>query len=83
MKIEELVPLTNGLSVHDGPRTMVCDRARITRIGDDAVDMSFLIAGTDIVPRLRLRKDRIDRGTPEDLARVVQNVARRALAHVE
>ncbi len=79
MKIEELVPLTNGLSLRSGGQTLVCDRARLTRISDDSVDMAFLIAGTDIVPRLRLRRDRLDRGTWDDVANIVRRVAERAV----
>jgi hypothetical protein len=78
MNIDELVPLTNGLSVVAGTQTLVCDRARITPLNDE-VDVSFWIAGTDFVPRLRLTRDRIARGTAEELARIVRKVARVAV----
>jgi hypothetical protein len=79
MNIDELVPLTNGLSVVTGMDTLVCDRARIKPVRDDAVDVSFWIAGTDYAPRLRLTRDRIASGTAEELARIVRNVARVAV----
>jgi hypothetical protein len=76
MNIDELVPLTNGLSVTTGTHTLVCDRARINPVKEDAVDMSFWIAGTDFAPRLRLTRERIARGTADELARIVRAVAR-------
>ena len=79
MSIDELVPLTNGLSVTAGAHTFVCDRARITPVADDAIDMSFWIAGTDCVPRLRLTRARLASDTPDKVARIVRAVARRAL----
>jgi len=80
MKIEELVALTNGLSVTACGHTMVFDRARIVPAGADALDLAFLIAGTDFVPRLRLTRDRIAKATAEELMRIVRGVARRAVA---
>ena len=50
MTIEELVPLTNGLTVSACGSTFVCDRARITPVRNDAIDMAFLMAGTNLVP---------------------------------
>ena len=79
MSIDELVPLTNGLSITAGPHTFVCDRARIIPISDNAIDMSFWIAGTDYVPRLRLTRARLASDSPEKIARIVRSVARRAV----
>ena len=50
MTIEDLVLLTNGLTVTTCGSTLVCDRARITPVRNDAIDMKFLMAGTDFVP---------------------------------
>lgn len=80
MNIEEVVPLTNGLSFSCGRETLVCDRARVTPVRGDAVDVAFLVAGTDYVPRVRLRRDRIARATPDEIARVIRRVACRAIA---
>jgi hypothetical protein len=79
VNIEELVPLTNGLSVPCGTYTLVCDRARITPVKGDGVDMKFLIAGTDHVPRVRLSLEQIARATSADVTRIVRHVAQSAL----
>ena len=79
MKIEDLVPLTNGLSVTACGQTLVCDRARIRPIRNDALDMKFLIAGTDLVPRLRITRERVLKATADDLARIVGRVVRGVL----
>ena len=80
MTIEDLVALTNGLTVTACGHTLVCDRTRITPVRNDAIDVSFLMAGTDFVPRLRLMRDRVLAATPDDVTRIVQRVARRAIA---
>jgi hypothetical protein len=79
MKIEDLVLLTDGLSVPAGTGVMTCDRARIAPVRDQSIDLSFLIAGTDFVPRLRLTRDRIARATAEEITGIIQRVARRAV----
>ena len=78
MTIEELVPLTNGLSVSTNGSTLVCDRARVLPVKDDGVDLKFWVVGTDIVPRLRLTSERIAKVTADDLIRLVRHVVRRA-----
>lgn len=78
MNIEELVLLTNGLSVPCDGYTLVCDRARIIPRSDDSVDVKFLIAGTDYVPSIRLRRAEIAQATPADVARLLRHVARNA-----
>lgn len=78
MNIDELVPLTNGLSVPCDGYTLVCDRARIIPRSDNAVDVKFLIAGTDYVPSIRLRRDEIARATSAEVARLLRHVARNA-----
>jgi hypothetical protein len=78
MNIDELVPFTNGLSVTTGTDTLVCDRARITPVKDDAIDMAFSIAGTDFVPRLRLTRARVSSSTADSLARILRVVVREA-----
>ncbi len=79
MKVEDLVPLTNGLSVTACGQTLVCDRARIIPVTGDAIDMKFLIAGTDFVPRLRLTQQRVLKATAEDVTRIVRRVVKRAI----
>ena len=74
MNIEELAPLTNGLSVQTRAQTLVCERAMITPLKEDAVDMAFWIAGTGHRPRLRLTRERVSRSTPSEVARIVSRV---------
>ena len=80
MTIEDLVPLTNGLTVTACGHTLVCDRARVTSIRSDAIEMKFLMAGTDVVPRLRLLRERVLGATPDEVVRIVQRVVKSALA---
>jgi hypothetical protein len=79
MTIEDLVPITNGLTVTACGKTLVCDRARITPVRDDAIDMKFLMAGTDFVPRLRLLRERVLGATPDELTKIVRRVVKSAL----
>jgi len=80
MTIEALVPLTNGLTVTACGNTLVCDCARITPIRSDAIDIKFLIAGTDWVPRLRLLRERVLKATPDEVTKIVQRVVKSAVA---
>jgi hypothetical protein len=79
MKIEDLIPLTNGLSVTACGQTLVCDRTRISAVTREAIDLKFLIAGTDFVPRLRLTRDRVLKATTDDVAKIVRAVVRSAV----
>jgi len=79
MTIEDLVPLTNGLTVTACGNPLVCDRARVTAVRHDAIDMKFLMAGTDFVPRLRLSRERVLSATADEVAKIVQSVVKRAI----
>jgi hypothetical protein len=79
MTIEDLVPLTNGLTVTACGNTLVCDRARITAVRNDAIDMKFLMVGTDIVPRLRLLRERVLSATPDEVTKIVRRVVKSAI----
>ena len=79
MTIDDLVPLTNGLTVTACGSTLVCDRARITPIRNDVIEMKFLMAGTDFVPRLRLLRERVLNATPDEVATIIQRVVKRAV----
>lgn len=78
MTIEQLVPLTNGLSVSACRQTLALDRARVTRVSDRFVDLSFRIAGTDVAPRVRLARQWLASSSIDDLARAFRRVAARA-----
>jgi len=80
MTIDDLIGLTNGLTVTACGSTFVCDRASITPVRNDAIDMKFLMAGTDFVPRLRLLRQRVLEATPEDVTKIVRRVVRSAIA---
>ena len=80
MTIEDLVPLTNGLTVTACGSTLVCDRARITPVRNDAIDVTFLMAGTDFVPRLRLLRERLLKAAPDEVTKIVQRVVKSAIA---
>jgi hypothetical protein len=80
MTIEELVPLTNGLTVTACGNTLVCDRARITPVKNDAIDMKFLVTGTDFVPRLRLLRERVLSASPDEVTKIVRRVVKSAIA---
>jgi hypothetical protein len=79
MTIEDLVPLTNGLTVTACGSTLICDRARLTPVRNDAIDLKFLMVGTDIVPRLRLLRARVLEATPDEVTRIVRRVVKSAI----
>ena len=79
MTIEELAPLTDGLSVHAGAQTLVCERTIITPASRDAVDVAFWVAGTDHRPRVRLTHERVSRSSADELARILSRVVVRAV----
>lgn len=74
MNIEELAPLTNGLSVSSGAQTLVCERAMLSAPTGDAVDLAFWIAGTDFRPRLRLARQRVLQWSARDATRALSKV---------
>jgi hypothetical protein len=79
MTIEELVLVTNGLPVRAGKATFTCDRARVTRLNDETVELSFWIAGTDFAPRMRLSARMIASSTTEEMTRLIARVAEHAI----
>ena len=79
MTIEDLVPLTNGLTITACGHTLVCDRTRITAVRNDAIDMTFLMAGTDFVPRLRLLRERVLSATRDEVTKIVERVVQSAI----
>lgn len=74
MTVEDLVPLTNGLSVTACGQTLVCDRTRVVPVKNDTFDLKFLIAGTDLVPRLRLSRDKVLKASADEVTRIVRRV---------
>jgi hypothetical protein len=78
MTIEQLAPLVNGYSLNACGQTMVLDRLRVRSVPDRALEFAFLIAGTDLVPRLRLTRERFASAGWDDLSRIFRRVASRA-----
>lgn len=78
MTVEQLAPRVNGFSLTACGQTMVLDRLRVRSISDRAVEFAFLIVGTDLVPRLRLTRERLAGSSWDDLARIFTRVAARA-----
>jgi hypothetical protein len=83
MTIEQLVPLTNGLSLTACNETLMLDGARITPLPDSSVEMAFRIAGTDLVPRFRLSRRHLASSSLEDMTSIVRHVASRAFGCAE
>jgi hypothetical protein len=79
MTIDQLVPLTNGLSVTACAQTLSIDRARVSGIGERAIEMSFRIAGTDYAPRFRLTRQRLATASIDELAAIIRRVASSAV----
>jgi hypothetical protein len=71
--------LTNGLSVTACTQTLAVDRARVTRVTDRAVDMSFRIAGTEFAPRFTLPRRQLASTTFEELVGMIRRVASHAI----
>jgi hypothetical protein len=76
MTIDQLIPLTDGLSVTACSQTLALDRTRVTRVSDRAIDLSFRIAGTDYAPRVRLTRQWVATSSLEELVGIVRRVAR-------
>ena len=79
MTIDQLAPLTNGLSVHAGRDTFVLDRTRVARLSNQSIEIAFRIAGTDFAPRLRIARVEFASSSVEDLADIVRRVASNAV----
>jgi hypothetical protein len=76
MTIDQLIPLTDGLSVTACAQTLALDRTRVTRVSDRAIDLSFRIAGTDYAPRVRLTRQWLATSSFEELVAIVRRVAK-------
>ena len=77
MTAQQLEQLGDGLSISVCGRTLVLDRTRV-REASGGHDVSFVIAGTDLAPRLHLAPSQLATGTWEELSSVLRRVA----AHV-
>lgn len=76
MTVQQLEQLGDGLSISAGGRTLVLDRTRV-REAADGHDVSFVIAGTDLAPRIHLAPSQLATGTWEELSSMLRRVAAR------
>ena len=76
MTVQQLEHLADGLSVSACGQTLVLDRMRV-KARHDGHDLAFIIAGTDLAPRLHLRANQLASATWADMSGVLQHVVRR------
>jgi hypothetical protein len=79
MTIDQLVPLTNGLSVSACNQMLALDRTRVTPVSDRSIEIAFRIAGTDLAPRFSLSNRLLASSSFDDFLRIVRRVAARAV----
>jgi hypothetical protein len=78
MTVQQLECLGDGLSLFACGQTLVLDRTRVRPAGAGH-DVSFVIAGTGLAPRVRLAPDQLSTSTWEEIARVLRHVAGRVV----
>ena len=76
MTVQQLEYLADGLSVSACGQTWVLDRTRVQAAGAGH-DVFFVIAGTDLAPRLHLSPDQLSTSTWEEMSAVLRRVAAR------
>jgi hypothetical protein len=76
MTIEQLEHLADGLSVSACGQTFVVDRTRVREAGGGH-DVSFVIAGTDLAPRLHLASSRLSSADWEEMSKMLRHVVTR------
>ena len=76
MTIQQLEHLADGLSVSVCGQTLVVDRTRV-RIANAGHDVSFVIAGTGLAPRLHLAANRLSSASWEEMSSMLRQVVTR------
>jgi hypothetical protein len=76
MTVEQLEHLADGLSVSACGQTLVLDRTRV-RSATAGHDVSFVIAGTDLAPRLHLAPNQLSTATWEEMSAVLRRLVTR------
>jgi hypothetical protein len=79
MTIDQLVPVTNGLSANSGAQSFTLERARVRRRTANIVDISFRIAGTDLAPRLSLPSRRLASSSLDEVIAILRRVVSRVV----
>ncbi len=78
MTVQQLVHLADGLSVFACGQTLVLDRTRVRPAGGGH-DVSFLIAGTNLAPRVHLDRERLACSTWEEMSSILRRVSPRVV----
>jgi hypothetical protein len=73
MTIEQLEHLGDGLSVSACGQTLVIDRTRV-RPASGGHDVSFVIAGTGLAPRIHLSQGQLSTETWEEMSAVLRHL---------
>ena len=76
MTIEQVEQLGDGLSVFACGQTFVVDRTRVRRAGVGH-DVSFVIAGTSLAPRIHLGANQLASSSWEDVSGMLRRVVAR------
>jgi hypothetical protein len=76
MTIAQLEQLGDGLSVFACGQTFVVDRTRV-RPSNAGHDVSFVIAGTSLAPRVHLGANQLAASSWEDLSAVLRRLVAR------
>jgi hypothetical protein len=77
MTVQQLEHLADGLSFTAGGETLAVDRTRV-RSARGGHDVSFVIAGTGLAPRMSLSLDQLATSTWEEMSALLRRVATRA-----
>ena len=80
MTIEQLEQLGDGLSVFACGQTFVLDRTRV-RPANAGHDVSFVIAGTDLAPRMHLAASRLASSSWEEVSAMLRRLVARVACH--
>ena len=78
MTVQQLEHLADGLSVFACGQTLALDRTRVRPAGGGH-DVSFLIAGTHLAPRIHLGPEQLACSTWEEISRVLRRVSARVV----
>lgn len=76
MTIEQLEHLADGLSVSACGQTYVLDRTRVKPAGGGH-DVSFVIAGTDMAPRVHLSPNRLSTSDWQEMSTLLRHLVTR------
>ena len=76
MTIQQLEHLADGLSVDACGQTLVLDRTRV-RAANAGHDVSFIVAGTGLAPRVHLAPSQLASASWEDMSALLRHVVTR------